>query len=508
MNSGRPPYGNTPAWNQQGGQQNIPAGYAPRQPVNPGYAQPQAYGQQPAQTGYAQPTGYAAQPAYGQQPQQAGYAAQPQAYPAQQPYPPQPRQPAYPPRTGYAQPQIGYAQPQPGYAQTPPQPQQQAYTQPPQQAAYTRPQQTGQPRSQTYQQPYPPVYGQGQQTAPQMYVGYQPPRRKKIPPETIALMAVGGVLPVLFILGLVLPGAAWLKWVFIVLTVAGIGYVWARNAVQGSLKLTVSLIYGALAIVALVSALTGTSPADVTNQGNGGNSSNVTGQQTGGQNNQQGGGLPDSVLTWQDTQAPTEAPTPAQAITDGAARDQLTSFFHFWSANMIDEMVTLTSPSWRNAIKEPKTELFGILVNRTPTSYEITNMTGTDADTSRTATVRASIDKHYGNEEVYLFTVLMKKEDGIWYVDPKSLATNERESATPEAGNTTPTQPPLTTSFPGMTLYYNPNGGSYYHIDDHCPSAAASNLPFKGSFTWEQRYDEAYSKLTPCNRCGAPLRDE
>ena len=216
---------------------------------------------------------------------------------------------------------------------------------------------------------------------------------------------------------------------------------------------------------------------------------------------------PTATLTPTPTQVPTEVPTPDPITNDSAARDQLTAFFHFWSVNMFDEMVTLTPPSWRASVNDPRTELLSILANRTLTSHEIMNISGTDADTSRTATVRASIDKHYGYEEVYLFTVVMKKEDGIWYVDPKSLATNERESATPAAANTTPTQAPLTTAYPGMTLYYIPNGGSYYHIDDHCPSAAAANLPFKGSFTWEQRNDEPYSKLTPCNRCGAPLRN-
>ena len=501
MNNGRPPYGNTPVWNQQAGQQSgAPSGYAPQQPAYGGYPPQQTgYAQQPPQ-GYApQQVGYAQQPPQGYAPQQAGYAQQPP-----QGYAPQPQRAAYSQQPVYPAQgqQPAYGQPQTGYATNP----QTGYAAQPRQTGYAQPQPQGYPPRQqtTYQQAYPPVYPQGQQTAPQMYMGYQPPRKKQIPAETIALMVVGGVLPVLFILGLVLPGAAWLKWVFVVLTVASIGYVWARNAVKGSLKVTLSMIYGALAVVALVSVLTNTSPADVTNPGGG-----SSGPQGIGMNDVPGSGSGDGIgLMWQDTEAPTERPTPGTVEVEGAARSQLTSFFYFWSANLIDNMVNLTSPSWQRSVRDPKTELFGILVNRTPTSYEITNMTGTDADTSRTATVRASIDKHYGNEEVYLFTILMTKEDGIWYVDPKSLATNERESATPESGNTTPTQPPLTTSYPGMTVYYNPNGGSYYHIDEYCSSAAAANLPFKGSFSWEEINNDPYAKLEACNVCGAPLRGE
>lgn len=149
-------------------------------------------------------------------------------------------------------------------------------------------------------------------------------------------------------------------------------------------------------------------------------------------------------------------------------------------------------------------------MNRTPLDYTITNITGTEADTSRTATVRATISNNNGRDpEVYLYTVVMSKESGIWYVDPRSLQSNERETSTPETGgNTTPTQPPVNTSYPGMVCYYNPEGGKYYHIDDHCSSAAASNLPFKGSFDWSQVNQEPYSKLEACATCGAPMRGE
>ena len=493
MNSGRPPYGNTPAWNQQNqaGQQNhIPGGYPPaqapygQQPVNggypQGYPQQQAYGQQPA--GYQpQPTGYAQQPAA--YPPQQGYAQQPTAYPPQGVPQPYGQQPGYQAQAAAPVKQpAGYAQPQPGYQQ---------------------------PRQQTYQQSYPPTFAQGQQPAPQMYTGYQPPRRKsKIPPETIALMVIGGVLPVLFILGMVLPGAAWLKWVFVVLTVAAIAYIWARNAVKGNLKLTLSLIYGALAVIALVSVLTSAAPADNRNQNVGGGS--VSASQTENHNDPAGSGSQPNDLFWQDPSTTTEAPTEDPAISEGEARKQLESFFYFWSVNGIDNLVNLTPPSWQSSVQEPKTALFAILVNRTPIDYTITNITGTEADTSRTATVRATISNNNGrNPEVYLYTVVLSKENGIWYVDPRSLQSNERETSTPATGgNTTPTQPPVNTSYPGMTCYYNPEGGKYYHIDPECSSAAASNLPFKGSFDWSQVDQDPYSKLQACATCGAPMRGE
>lgn len=504
MNSGRPPYGNTPVWNQQNqaGQQNqVPGGYAP--PAQGAYGRQPAYGQQPF-SGY--PQGYQ-QAAYGQQggQPQAGYAQQQAAFPQQQGYAAQqqgyaPKQQAYPQQQGYAPQPMSYppqgAQPA-GYGQ------QTGYAAQPGYAGYA------QPRQQTYQQQYPPTYAQGQQAASPMLTGYQPPRRKsKIAPETIALMVIGGVLPVLFVLGMVLPGAAWLKWVFVVLTVAAIAYVWARDAVKGNLKLTLSLVYGALAVIALVSALTSAAPADNRKPNDVGGG--VAANQTGNQNDQAGGGL-DNDLFWQEPMnEPTAEPTEDPAISEGEARKQLESFFYFWSVNGIDNLVNLTAPSWQSSVNEPKTALFAILVNRTPIDYTITNITGTEADTSRTATVRATINNNNGRDpEVYLYTVVMSKENGIWYVDPRSLQSNERETSTPVAGgNTTPTQPPVNTSYPGMTCYYNPDGGKYYHIVPDCSSAAASNLPFKGSFDWSQIDQAPYSSLKACDTCGAPRRGE
>ena len=500
MNNGRPPYGNTPLWNpqNQAGQQNgAPNGYAPQQPA---YGQ-QPYPQQPVygqQTGYAQQPGYAPQTGY--MPQQPGYAGQQPVYPQQTGYQPQGQQPVYGQQPGYAQPQTGYAQ------------------QPYGQRGGVQPGQP--PRQHIYQNSYPPTYAQQQpqqqhqqqqQPSPQMYIGYQPPRpRKKVSPELIALTVIGGVLPVLFILGMLLPGAAWLKWVFVVGTVAAIAYVWARNALKGNLRLTLSLIYGAVAVIALVSALTSALPGDAQNQNPNPGGGQNAGQ--GGQNASVGGGNAqhDDGLNWLDQPSePTARPTEDPAISEGAARQQLMSFFYFWSVNGIDNMVALTSPSWQSEVQEPKTALFAILVNRTPTAYEITNMTGTEADTSRTATVRATIQKYNGHNDVYSMQVVMTKEDGVWYVDPRSLRSYEVEASNTEAGgNTTPTQPPINTSYPGMTLFYNPDGGKLYHLNQNCTSAAAKNLPFKGSFTWDQINSEPYSALEPCGECGAPMRGQ
>lgn len=57
-----------------------------------------------------------------------------------------------------------------------------------------------------------------------------------------------------------------------------------------------------------------------------------------------------------------------------------------------------------------------------------------------------------------------------------------------------------------IVLYYNPDGGSRYHVDLNCPSTSSKYLPLAGRFTWAEINDEQYAGLMPCSVCGAPER--
>ena len=52
-------------------------------------------------------------------------------------------------------------------------------------------------------------------------------------------------------------------------------------------------------------------------------------------------------------------------------------------------------------------------------------------------------------------------------------------------------------------LYYNPDGGVYYHLDPNCPSVAGHLLPLR-SFSYAQAEDPAFRALRPCKKCCAP----
>lgn len=527
MSNSRPPYdgaGDAGQNPQQPGfsQGNYPpaqgyapnGGYAPNDAYGQGYAPQNGYGQpqygqqgyadyqQPyGQQGYQQPYGGYQQP-YGQQgyeqqgyqqPYGQGYEQQGYQQPyAQQPYQQQPYdQQGFVQPGGYQQPyeQQGYSQPNPAYNQ-------QGYSQ-------QNPQETDLPPEQQYAQ-YTPDGQRVYPTSGRSGFRVQPAARREIPWDTIAKVLMFGVLPILFILSMVFAWTA-VKWIVLVGAVASIAALWLRELVTPNARLVLSLLLASAAVVCLVSALA-TNAADNQNPAQ----PNQSGQMQ--QGSTSGNNL-DVNLTATDT--PNPAPTPTATPVDDSEEcyAQLHSFFTLWKNNAISQMVNLTAPSWRSSIKggtdAVTQKLFGeVLTNRTPVSWDFTAITGTSNDIARMVTVRAVINKNNTlGESVYLWKVRMVKEDGVWYVDPATLQSNEQEStATPT--NALATQPVLNTSHPDLLIYYNPEGGTYYHIDPNCESVKPKYRPLSGVIKWSQIEDDPYDKLEQCKRCGAPLREK
>lgn len=484
MNNGRPNQGNPGMWGQQAGQGGQPMPYRTNPGVPGGSQQPYQQSQQPYPQGYA--------PRGGTQ-----MGAQPAGYPQgnQQPYQQGFRQPVY------------QRPPQGNAAYQQPQQQRQPMQQPMQQPQYQNTQfqntqyQTTQFQQTQYRQPYP---GQPYPGYPQPYPGQQPPQpqqrqKKPFDPAIVLWVLLCGVLPVLFVLGFVLSDLAVLKWVFVGAAVITLACLWIKPAISSNARLTFSGVYGALAVVALVSALTATVPADTNTDPQGGSqlSSQLFQQDSGG----------DTGLGEWYTEVPVSTATPAPDGLQSAAVEQMKSFFYFWSVNNQDNMLTLCAPSWRKSVSDPKVKLFSILANRTPVEYEAEKITGTENDTTRTITVTALINKNNGKDpEKYRFQVIMRKEDDQWYVDPASLESHETVATTAPTANDTATPTAEFIATANTVLYYNANGGERYHLDAYCKSANEKYLPFTGQFYYSQLDEDAYKDLVACNVCGAPLR--
>ncbi|MBR3105962.1 MAG: L,D-transpeptidase family protein [Clostridia bacterium] len=54
-------------------------------------------------------------------------------------------------------------------------------------------------------------------------------------------------------------------------------------------------------------------------------------------------------------------------------------------------------------------------------------------------------------------------------------------------------------------IYYNPNGGKYYHENQYCPGVKDRYLPLT-PFTYGELEDGDFAKLTPCPKCTTLLR--
>ena len=177
-----------------------------------------------------------------------------------------------------------------------------------------------------------------------------------------------------------------------------------------------------------------------------------------------------------------------------------------WMSQDVNGMLACCTPSWINSHENPQREIFNIRGVNTPLSFNITYVAGSDSDDSRTITMEALMDRANGTQKNYRYEVLMLRVNGVWYVDPASLssATEVKEEATAAPVYTLmPTNSPD----PGQVLYYNPDGGSYYHADQNCSRINNKYLPLKGSFLYSQLDETAYAKLQPCSNCNAPNRN-
>ena len=312
---------------------------------------------------------------------------------------------------------------------------------------------------------------------------------------------MSALLPVLFLVALVL-GYRELHWIFLALSALSLLIMWGARAFVPQARTTMTLIYVALMIVSLGAALWFTHSMIPTTQTPatpaGSNLSDIFGRDVTAREVQ-------DFTNQQSAVRPTDTPEPT-ASSRSEAQAQLENFMNSWMSLDYNAMLACCVPSWVNAQENPQHAIFKIRGTSIPVSYEILSASGTEVDDSRTLTMNASIDKGTGREPLqYRYEVLMLRINGVWYVDPASLssATEVRAEVTPTVQITL-----MPTYTPDMEkrLYYNPDGGSYYHASDMCTKVAQKYLPLKGTFLYKELNNPAYKDLNPCDKCNAPGR--
>ena len=317
------------------------------------------------------------------------------------------------------------------------------------------------------------------------------------------LLSIG--LPVLFLVCLFVANTP-LRLIFLVLTGLCLLVMWMKRAFVRSARNTLTVVYLALAAVIALAVLINQTPES--------RSASASAQgQTSLYSNQDG-----NVNAYvPETPAPSPEPeTEAEntaAISEAQAR--LEAFFDVWASKNVTVMKEYCLPSWVNEQQSAETVLFQMLRRSTPVGKPEVEDTsgGADGANSRIITVKVAFDEN-GESIVKRMRVILRKINGVWYIDPNSLDGVKVDEAAEAAAQASvqkiastiaPTDVPNPNTS-GITLYYNLHGGKYYHTKPNCEAVDPSYWPLLGEFPYELLNSKEYSKLLPCSKCGAPAR--
>ena len=359
------------------------------------------------------------------------------------------------------------------------------------------------------------------------------PKRPKKEWNQLMLMLFFVVLPVFGLLAIFFQP---IRWIFMMLTVACLALMWFVHAFLFPGRMILSAVYGLLMVFTLVTALNAqsssrlpktTSPfaqvtttiaptqvpiySQVVDPGAGlvtdiGYSNSLNDIQEVGM----AGGSEDE--SGQDLGLSDAGATGYVSTVKSDAEIALENFMEKWRKGIIADMVAHTPPSWREAQADSaQQQLFWKFAQKPLQDWrQMSAPTGTDDSTARTISVEADIS-YSGEVRTYAYDAIALCENGSWYIDPDSLSSGILQvpstptpdpNATPEP---TPEPTPTPTPGPKTKLYYNKDGGKYYHADPECYSVAKEFLPL-ASFTYGNLNKSPYTKLQPCPKCDAPSR--
>ncbi len=323
----------------------------------------------------------------------------------------------------------------------------------------------------------------------------QPPEeaaRAKRSPKGAAVRVMAAVfslaLPVLFILAIFIDQIA-LRWAFLALAALSLLVMWATGMFARSARATMTLIYVALSAVVGVAIIINSSAIDATKNTPVANTSDYfTGNKA------------------VDTSWLVSTPTDSPAGAVSAAQERLDLFMGYWSENQLAQMLNFCLPSWTAQYENAEQELFGTIANRLPVSWEFQAVSGSEAESSRTITLTAVIQRNNGQAPAkYQMQVLMLRVNDVWYVDPRSLGTTEVKEYTEPTKTPAPTATPTPPPTGNTLLYYNEDGGKRYHSKPDCSSVDQKYIPLT-SFYYADLNTKKFKALTPCSVCSAPKR--
>ena len=326
------------------------------------------------------------------------------------------------------------------------------------------------------------------------------------------------VLPIAFFVSLLLKDTK-VYWGFVIVSLACIGLMYIMKAFVPNARRVLGVIHTAMIAVVLFAILV-SGPLQNDNR-----------NQT--QENQQSifsDNTSASIIDMNENLAgvqdqPTDNPGAASL-----AQLKLEQFMAAWARKDYAGMVGNSAPNWVNQFETQRaaeTDIFHRSSIRTPVQYQVIDVSGSDTDQTRTITMQALMSRSDGQEpQLYQFQILMIRANNEWYVDPVSISSpqvvqqaqsqvdmgqqalaEENEQQQVAANVTTQVQVPQVNTTPSDTLlYYNQDGGEYYHLDPNCTSIGAKYKPLKATFYFRDVSSETFKNLKTCPHCNAPKR--
>lgn len=328
----------------------------------------------------------------------------------------------------------------------------------------------------------------------------QPGKAQRRKQDRWLAIAMLGVIPVLFIISLFVPFDP-LRLAFLVLAALLLGVMWLLRAFNQNARATISVAYVALCVIIGLAWFISANPIDqqVVYRRTSYTTSTTPGISANG--------------SFQSDKEPTELPETEKV---DAAQARLEEFLKYWSQNNIPAMLQLCASSWIELQQSPEQQLWNLMMNRYPVRWEVESIQGSEAYTSRTISVKVWITQA-GSSDIQLIRmqVVMLRTNNVWYVDPRSLGGTEVNEEAEAQAKIKPviasTKAPATATpspqeVSSQVLWYNEDGGSYYHTSKTCSAVSESFWPLTGHFYVSELNSEPYNKLKPCTVCNPPTR--
>lgn len=347
--------------------------------------------------------------------------------------------------------------------------------------------------------------------------------------ETFALLLLFIIAPICGLIGIAFSKA--FLWVFVGVMALTLAVMWLLRCFESRARAALSVVLLLLSAAVLV-AVIDLSPKDESFSVYGGDTVSAGGlftQPSVQTNNPAFVGLsnpsPTNPIQTSPTDAPPSqsdpqgdqqavnpivaAPTPGGGSINSAAQAVLENYLKMWQAKNYEDLVQYTTPSWRASQQQPYMQLYWMHSGWLLSSWSISSNATNPAADSITFNVICEINKANAARTPVTrqYSAITFNIDGSWYVDPDSMRTGlditQAQAVDAGTGESVPTEPTVS---PSTRLYYNSDGGSFYHAKNNCPDIAEKYYKYMKEFTYSLINEAPYSKLKRCPTCKPPER--